>query len=366
MFGGSWSWGVVLAAGLFGALASQAQPSLPANSVLVPGRPFAVAERDGVLFVPLSGRGGGEGAVAVLRQQGGMFAVDHLVTIGGLPGGLALSPDGRMLAVADGRRTVLLETARVLSGEGDPVMARFRGQSAALGVAFSPDGGTLAITEERANQVTLVSPGHPDAVPVHIGVGALPVGVTVSPDGHWLYVTSEAANNVGGGPCPADTGPGSVAQGTVSTIDLLAPAGPVLVATAAVGCGAVRIILSGDGAVAFVSLRTDGAVATFSTADLRAGRSRRIATAPVGAAPVGLALSSDGRTLIAANSDRFNPGQPGTLSCLHVETGGRLRDGGRAGSGVFPRGVTALPGGFVAALFGSRALQFLPTTCPTP
>ena len=41
----------------------------------------------------------GNGAIAVLNRQGGIFAVDHLVTIGGLPGGLALSPDGRMLAV---------------------------------------------------------------------------------------------------------------------------------------------------------------------------------------------------------------------------------------------------------------------------
>ena len=121
---------------------------------------------------------------------------------------------------------MLLDSARVLSGEGDPVLARFRGQSGALGLAFSPDGGILAITEERANLVTVVSPRHPDAPPIRIGVGALPVGVTVSPDGHWLYVTSEAANNAGGGPCPADTGPGSVAQGTVSTIDLIAPGRP--------------------------------------------------------------------------------------------------------------------------------------------
>ena len=66
------------------------------------------------------------------------------------PKGLALSPDGRTLAVTQGDGTVDLVDARTLA-----VRRRLRVQrGAALGVEFSPDGRLLAVTGEGA-RVTL-------------------------------------------------------------------------------------------------------------------------------------------------------------------------------------------------------------------
>ena len=244
---GVWSW-LMVVAGVLGVATGRAQPALPAGSDAMPGKPFAVVAHGDALFVSLSGRGVAKVQSPSCAGKAGPMPSITWSLSAACPLALPSARMARMLAVADGRRTVLLDATRVLSGEGDPLLARFGDQSGALGVAFSPDGGSLAITEERANRVPVVSPGHPDAAPVHIAVGALPVGVVASPDGHWLYVTSEAASAAGGGPCPADTGPGSV---------------------------------------------------------------------------------------------------------VHA-------------SGVFPRGVAALPDGFAVALFGSRALQFVPPACPIP
>jgi DNA-binding beta-propeller fold protein YncE len=333
----------------------------------MPGRPFAaIATEDGTtLLVSLSGRDRTDGAIAVLHRQGAGFVLVRTVLIDGMPLGLALSHDGQRLALAAGDATLLLDVPSLISGEGQKLLARFPGESEAIYVAFSPDDRLLAISEERARRVTLVDPANPAAPPSSIAVGEAPVGLAFSPDGQFLYATSQAANRLGG-PCGGDRGNGNVAVGTVSAIDLALRR---VTATSLVGCSPVRIVLSADGAVAFVSLRSENRVAAFLTSDLRIGRSNRLSAAAVGAAPVGLGLSADGTTLLIANSDRFTRGAAGSLTCLHVQRDGRaFTDGGTIASGDFPREVVALPGGagFVVTLFLSRAVQFLPSACPVP
>src|SRR5258706_8556370 len=94
--------------GLTTAGAAQAAPcayTAGAATVELPGRPFmAEPTADGCwLFVSmghLKGDAMGSGGVAVLHSEGGGFRVTHMTPLKDYPGGLALSHDGKTLAVA--------------------------------------------------------------------------------------------------------------------------------------------------------------------------------------------------------------------------------------------------------------------------
>ena len=361
---------VVLVMSAAGCVASPAVPPPGTlDAVALPAHPFSVVPtRDGAwLFVSLSnGTDHDGGSIALLRRQGSIFVLERSVPFRGRPAGLAMSHDGRHLAMATDDATLLFDTGRLVSSRGDPLLARFGGQSGAIYVAFSPDDRMLAVSEEKAGAVRLIDLSWPDGPRTEITVGRAPVGLAFGPDGHWLYVTSEVGDAGGGASCPAPSGEGGVAPGVVSTIGLPGDRAPFLAATVEAGCGPVRVVLSKDGAVAFVSLRGDNEVAAFLTGDLRLGRSRQLASAPVGRSPVGLALSGDGRTLFVANSNRFERNAAGSVSCLSVSADGTgLTSAGTIASGSFPREIALLPdgSGMAMTLFGSRALQFLPSSC---
>lgn len=342
-------------------------PPLPAGPGVIPldGHPFAALPlADGTMLASVSRDDGEDGAIVVLRPAAAGFVVAGSFRIDGRPFGLAASHDGRLVAVAADRETLLLDRDRLVSGRGgDPVVERVGRQADAIEVAFSPDDRTLAISEERAGQVTLLPIGASGGPPEHVETGRAPVGLAFSPDGRWLYVVSEVATGTGNG-CPTASGRDDVGPGTVSTIGLAPGAAPKVVGVARVGCAPVRIALSGDGGLALVSLRGEDRVAAFRTQALRMGRTEPVAAIGTGPAPVGLALSADDRTLRVANSDRFDPGEAGSVACVAVARDGSLSLVGRVASGAFPRELARLPDGrMVATLFGSDALQLLPEHC---
>ena len=101
------------------------------------------------------------------------------------PKGLALSPDGRTLAITQGDGTVDLVDARTLA-----VRRRLRVQrGAALGVEFSPDGRVLAVTGEGA-RVTLWDARTLAQVDELEGLRGSSQEVAFSPDGRLLAAGS--------------------------------------------------------------------------------------------------------------------------------------------------------------------------------
>jgi WD40 repeat protein/class 3 adenylate cyclase len=68
---------------------------------------------------------------------------------------VAASPDGRLLAVGDGEGEVRFIDLRTWQPEGEPV--RFDNQVSGQAMAFSPDGGTLAVATAGANRANLYS-----------------------------------------------------------------------------------------------------------------------------------------------------------------------------------------------------------------
>ena len=262
------------------------------------GMPFGVAvSQDGHwAFVVLGGQ------VAVLSEQGTTLARVREISLpgeGSFPGrgaGAAITNDGRYLLVAAGNGAVVIDVRRAEAGSGDPVLgtvtvppgnndgrAGFPGGSA-IEVTTTPDGKFAFVSLEYADEIAVFN--LQVAIADHlrrsgfigtIGLGRAVVGMAVSPDGKWLYATSEVA--AGDGP-----------YGTVSVIDVqraeTSPASAV-VATAAAGCGTVRVAASPDGRVVWVTARESDDLLAFSASALRTEPHHALlALVRVGEAPV--------------------------------------------------------------------------------
>lgn len=229
---------------------------------------------------------------------------------GARPKDIALSPDGRTLAVLATNRVALF------GADGEP-----RGQVAMgggpLGVAWSPAGDTLYVTAGNG-RVSLLSDR--DGAWKSVGTLAVepagarpprgqpanpqPTGIAVAPDGKRIYVALSVRN-------------------AVAELDV---AGLAVTRTFPVGVCPYRILLSPDGGMLYVAnrggavppaeadgtelsagtpvrvdRRTDAALrGSLSVVNLATGASTDV---PVGRQPSGLTLSRDGRTLYVANSD---------------------------------------------------------------
>lgn len=197
-----------------------------------------------------------------------------MTPVPGLPFGIAESPDGRW-------------TFAALTGAG--------GGAGALGVFRNLAAGPPAL----ARQVP-VTPGRP-------------LGVTISRDGRYLIAADEASGAAVISAGRAEQGRPGAMLGILSI-----PGGQ--------GGGAIEAAVTPDDRFVFVSLEGRDELAVFSLRQALAhgfGPSAFVGTIPLGIAPVGLAISPDGRWLYAT-SEAGRPGTPGragsegTLSVISV------------------------------------------------
>lgn len=210
------------------------------------------------------------------------------IAVGRRPRAVRVSPDGRSLYVAlsgsprggpgidesklpppdrsaDGIGVVDLESLvleRVLESGPDPES-----------FDLAPNGKQLLVSNEDAARASIldVASGRPSAT---VGVGEEPEGVAIRPDGKVGYVTSESAHRV----------------------DVIALDERRLLTSIATGERPRTVLFSKDGARAFVSNEVGKSVEVIDAEAHRALRRIPIA-APAPALPMGLALSSDERTL---------------------------------------------------------------------
>lgn len=271
---------------------------------------------------------------------GGLIALSPL-RVGGVsgPAGLAVSPDGTSLYVADNAANTIAQ----YTVEGDGTLTLKNPATVVSGagpnrLAVSPDGTSVYVANGRDGTVsqydvfsggTLV-PKNPPTVPA----GAFPDGITVSPDGRSVYVTNRNDNTVsqydvgaGGALVPkrpatiASATPVSIAAspngasvyvanvdaGTVSQYDVgaggvLAPKFP---ATVAAGPGSIDVVVSHDGTSVYVSNRGDS-VAQFGV-DPTAGTlspktPARVPADCFGSGIGGLAITPDDTSLYVAGA----------------------------------------------------------------
>ncbi len=367
--------------GLAAAGAAQSAPcayTAGAVTVGVPGRPFmAEASADGCwLFVSMGAvpsTGIGTGGVAVLQNLGGRFRLAQVVATKDFPGGLALSHDGKTLAVATEASVAIYDVARLEAGDVNARTATLPLGGGAIYLALSKDDQLLFVSEERKDRLAVLNFAKARATGEEVEIGEIemgraPVGLVLSADGSRLYATSETVSpNVFPPDCEPETGVhGQHPSGVLSVIDVaVAMKNPskAVVAVRKAGCNPVRVALSPDQATVWVTARGDSRLDGYLAVGLKgASTAAPEISVKVGPAPIGIAVRPDGAQIWVADSNRFGHNQPGSLS--EVSPSGRLVRS--IPTGVFPRDLRFLPDGktLVVAQFESRAVQFVPTDRP--
>jgi len=327
----------------------------------LPGRPFEpTISTDGCwLFVTLTQAEDGDGpGVAVVHRAAGKLSVVRRVSLQGSPTGAVLTNDQKLLIVADGGYLAFLDVPRLESGEGDPVLGYMGGGSPVgfIYVNVSADDRYLFAAAERAAAVVVIdleearAGGFKDRGGVaRLDVGNAPIAVTLSNDGRFLYTTSEAAlpdwnwsrHCKPENPNARRKAPDH-AEGAIVVFDLpRALVDPKHAATSRVpaGCNPVRLVLSPDGEVAYVSARGDDMLEAFDTRRLVDDTAHALlGRTKVGVAPVGVAVVDGGARVVVTSSNRFG-GNALDHQPLTVVDAAKLRAGVRADIGTIPAGA---------------------------
>ena len=336
--------------------------------VELPGTPvMALATPDGCWLVAslATTKLGWPGAIAVFRRSTGAVSLARVLPLEVAAYGIALTRDGSLLMVAAGDGVVFVDLQRLIMGRTDAVLGELRDgrRPVRFYLNVSPDDRFLFVSDEGAQTITVVdlvkareSDFAATAVVGRIPVGQLPIALTFSSDRRYLYTTSQIAPARLGWAkeCPREgSGPKTTEpvnpQGAVLVIDVeRAKTDPVNAVVAAVpaGCSPVRLVLSPDGDVAYVTSRNSDALLAFDTRKLsEAPMSSLLGRVPVGSAPVGVAVVDEGARIVVANSNRFGGAQT-EGHYLSVVDAARMSAGaaavvGTISVGAFPREITA-------------------------
>ena len=295
------------------------------------------------------------GKIAVLARGAGRISLRRVVHVGGNPNGMALTHDGTMLVLADGNRVGFLDTARMDSGHGNPVLGYWNDGTEAPGrtyVSVTSDDTYLFVSDENVGTITVINlakakASHfaPTAIVGRIPVGNGPVAVTLSRDEKYLFSTSLFMDPSTDWPpeCQPEWDPKAPknAQGAVFVIDVAtAKADPAhsVVATVRAGCTPVRLVVSPQGDVAYVSARGENSLLAFDTRKLVLDPARAlIGKVPTGTTPIGIAVIDNGHKILVTNSNRFGTGSSADQSLLVIDAS-RIADGDAAILGSIPAG----------------------------
>lgn len=307
--------------------------TLASYTVTVPGRPFAVRELPDstTAFVsinpetPLQVPG-----IAVLKCTAGRFVYTHTIPLSPQPTGLALTPDGKLLVVADDSYIALLRTDRLTKDAGDAIayVKAERGDiedddAGAVYVSVTPDGRYAFVSEEQAGTLTVVdlvraeASGPESAIVGDIDVGNAPITTLISGDGNTLYGTIERASErlayaricKAEGADPSD--PRRFPPGAVFSLDVASAerASSATLKYAASQCSSVRMAFVPGADLAWVTNRASGSVSLFDLAKVvNNAESARVNDVAVGSNPVPVAVTSDARYVLIGITNRFGSG----------------------------------------------------------
>ena len=297
---------------------------------------------------------GPTGRIAVLSNGASQPALTRTIALPTTDiSGLAATHDGRLLIGASGRGVALISVAGATQPGSTPLVALLQAPGRKAGgaaeVAVSPDDRFAFVSLEAAGTIEVFNLAARAFVGT-IPVAAAPLGVATSPDGRWLYATSE--------------GRGGQAEGALTTIDLRrAETDPPrsVASTAPVPCHPVRVAVSPNGRIVWVTARTGDSLLAFDAARLRAQPSHALVGAVrVGEEPIDLAVTHGGRHVIVADSNLF--GRRGVTARLTVvDTTAALRNQpclvGAIATGTGPSEVALTPGGTTLLVNNSSSDQ---------
>jgi DNA-binding beta-propeller fold protein YncE len=361
---------VTVGALLSGLPPASAQAINPTQQDLsLPGSPFAVTTTPNgeYAFASLSGATNG---IAIIKQGPTSASLVRVLPTGGSAWGLTVTPDGQYLLdtvqPVDGSTTPagmqIIDIRKAVAGQSGAILGTVPTGSGSgpIEVALSNDNRFAFVTNEDNETVSVIdlrkasaTGGSASSLIGNIPVEQLPVGLAFSPDGRYLYISNEAANPTDPGynptACHTPTGVGTGTtpgpEGTLTVVDLPKaekdPANSVLASVYA-GCSPVRVVLSDHGKIAWVTARAQDDVLAFSASRLLTDPSHALlSSTPVGVAPVGIQLFDHDRLIAVADSNRFTTGQTGTVSILDyrkaLSGAGSSATVGTFEAGDFPR-----------------------------
>jgi DNA-binding beta-propeller fold protein YncE len=332
----------------------------PIAMIDMPGNPFEpIPSADGCwIFVSVTrAPEGSQAGIEVLHRAGGKISLERLAPVGAGVTGMVLTHDGKTLIGSQGDGVVFLDTARLISGQGDPVLGKFDDGPGAgtTYVNVTKDDRFVFVSNERTASITVInlekaraSGYSASAIVGKIPVGNLPIALTFSPDERYLYTTSEAAAESWGWPiaCTVENSGSDVLknpEGAVVVVDVAPaksdPANSV-VAKIPAGCSAVRLVISSKGDRAYVTARNSNALLVFDTAKFVSDAAHaRIGTVPVGIAPVGVAVVNHGTQVVVTNSNRFGGRGATDKQYLTVIDAAKIGSGAGAVVGTIPAGA---------------------------
>jgi DNA-binding beta-propeller fold protein YncE len=344
------------------AATSGCAPSEARYDVTLPGHPFSAQQSpDGkTVFVSLVSSGPkSPNGLAVLHCDGVRYRYSHTVLLESQPTGMAISHDGQTLVVADDGFIVFVDAVAAAQQKKPALLGYMQdlegspedNDPGSVYANFSPDDRYAFVSEEQNSTITVIDMAKARAshfsrssIVGEIPVGEAPIALTFSNDGRHLFTTTEVAKREDRYPkeCKMESGPNarSVERGVIYTVDVSKaetdPAHSVISKTLA-GCSPVRLAIAPDGSVVWVTDRSSNDVRAFSTAKLIAGApDALLQTVAVGANPVPVAVTRDGRYVLVGNSNRFgaSAGTPQTVSVVGTKQGKAV---GSIAVGAFPR-----------------------------
>jgi phospholipase C len=216
---------------------------------------------------------------------------EDLIDVGLFPQGLAVSPDGKQVWVADtGPQTAEEGSSQVsiIGASTNSVVGSIPVRGAAQQIAFAPDGSVAYVTTSQGLAVIDVSSG---TVSDFVTGLQNPRGVAVSPDGNNVYVTDAGSNSV-------------------SVID---PLDYRVIGTIPVGELPWQVVFSPDGKSAYVSNPDSNSISVIDVSTRTVG-----STFDVPGDPEALAVTPDGSELWVGE------GASGSLEVLNAPTGDQV------------------------------------------
>jgi YVTN family beta-propeller protein len=231
--------------------------------------------------------------------------VTFLIDDGGRdnPQGIAISPDGRLLAVSTG--TSVNGSVRVFSISGDTltptITYNMPAGIAALGVAFAPDGSQVYVAAaDPVGSNHSLRVFHP-ATGVELDfvvVGALPTAIAVHPTGDLVFVSNKTDNTV------------SIYNSVTKSIVTTVPSGGTSPTGIAYSPDGTRVYVANNGSSNIGVLNgTSGAAVTGSPLGVAAG-------------PLAIAINATGATAYVSQLNSATVREVGGMRTLTINRGG--------------------------------------------
>ncbi|WP_292379192.1 PGF-pre-PGF domain-containing protein [Methanosarcina sp. UBA289] len=222
-------------------------------------------------------------AYAYITTSTGVYVIDTTtntvtarINTGSSTHGVAVSPDGTKVYVTNDVSSTDNSTVSIIDASINTVTATVPVGKWPYGIAVSPDGKKVYVANEGSNNVSVIDTAT-SKVTDTVNTRISPYGVAVTPDGTKVYVTNSWNRNVS----VIDTATNKVTA-TVNTED-----------------GTYGVVVSPDGKKVYVANYRSKNVSVIDTAT-----DTVIATIEVGYGPIGLTVTPDGKKVYVANEDK--------------------------------------------------------------